>query len=169
MGMHLPDFRASERTFQLLEQVAGRAGRGERPGRVLVQTYNAQHAAMQALVAHDYDGFARRELEERRAVGYPPFTRMAAVRVDGENEAQVQQVAQQAAGRARAAGGDAVRVRGPAEAPIPRIKGRVRWQVWLSSTARAALAAAAEAAAAGPATQPRGVRLAVDVDPQSVL
>ncbi|HVV49597.1 MAG TPA: primosomal protein N', partial [Polyangia bacterium] len=81
-GMDLPDFRATERTFQLIEQVAGRAGRGERPGRVVIQTYKPDHAAIAAVVAHDYDGFVRHELEERQATDYPPFSRMIALRID---------------------------------------------------------------------------------------
>src|SRR5438874_7864613 len=72
-GLHLPDFRAAERTFQLLEQVAGRAGRGEQPGRVLVQTYNPEHPAVECAARHDYDGFAKSELAARQELGYPPF------------------------------------------------------------------------------------------------
>lgn len=166
-GMHLPDFRASERTFQLLEQVAGRAGRAERPGRVLVQTYNPKHAAIVALTTHDYEGFARQELQHRQSTGFPPFQRLVAIRIDGPDAALVQRVAAESAQRARAAGGPGVRILGPAEAPIPRLRGRVRWQVWLAGGARAELVAAADAAAG--ASLSGDVRLAVDVDPQSVL
>jgi primosomal protein N' (replication factor Y) len=165
-GMHMPDFRAAERTFQLLEQVAGRAGRGERPGRVLVQTYTPEHPAVAALPAHDYEGFARAELGRRREASYPPFTRLIALRLEGGEGTDVRQAAGQAAARARAAGGEAVRVKGPAEAPIAVIRGLHRWQVWLAGTDRTALAAAARAAAG---TSSPGVRLVVDVDPQSVL
>jgi len=172
-GMHLPDFRAAERTYQLLAQVAGRAGRGQRPGRVIIQTYSPDHPAVACARTHDYDGFARGELAHRKDAGYPPFARMIALRIDGTDEAQVRAVAAAAAdrarSRARASGGSepSVRVLGPAEAPIARVRGRVRWQVWLSGAHRKSLAAAAAAAAdiklAG------DVRLAVDVDPQSVL
>jgi primosomal protein N' (replication factor Y) len=165
-GMNLPDFRAAERTFQLLEQVAGRAGRGELPGRVLVQTYNPKHAAIECLRTHDYEGFVKAELTERQDTQYPPFSRMIALRVDGPDEDQVRVVAAEAAARARAAG-DGVRILGPAEAPIARLRGRTRWQVWLGGTERAPVARAARAAAA--VVLPRDVRLAVDVDPQSVL
>ncbi len=166
-GMHLPDFRAAERTFQLLEQVAGRAGRADRPGRVLVQTYNPRHAAIVALMTHDYEGFAKQELAHRQLTGFPPFLRLVAVRVDGPDAALVQKVAADAAARARAAGGADVRILGPAEAPIPRLRGRVRWQVWLAGAGRTSLVSAAEAAAG--VTLSGDVRLAVDVDPQSVL
>ena len=166
-GMHLPDFRAAERTFQLLEQVAGRAGRADKAGCVLVQTYNPKHPAIVALTTHDYDGFAHQELEHRRGTAFPPFLRLVAVRLDGPDAALVQKIASDVAARARAAGGPALRILGPAEAPIPRLRGRVRWQVWLSCLSRTELVAAAEAAASTPLAP--DVRLAVDVDPQSVL
>jgi primosomal protein N' (replication factor Y) len=167
-GMNLPDFRATERTFQLLEQVAGRAGRGDRPGRVVIQTYAPEHPAITAVALHDYDGFARAELVDREAAGYPPFSRMIALRIDAPDLDRAREAATAAAEAARVAGGEAVRVRGPAEAPLGRLRGRARWQVWLSSQDRGALAAAARAAAAG--VRPGGdLRLAVDVDPQSVL
>jgi primosomal protein N' (replication factor Y) (superfamily II helicase) len=167
-GMDLPDFRATERTFQLLEQVSGRAGRGDRPGRVIIQTYRPEHAAITAVVQHDYDGFVRNELDERRLTGYPPFTRMIALRLDARDPAQAKAGATAAAAAAGSAGGSAVRVRGPAEAPLGRLRGRARWQVWLSSQERAPLAAAARAAARTAKTG-TDLRLSVDVDPQSVL
>jgi primosomal protein N' (replication factor Y) len=168
-GMHLPDFRAAERTFALLEQVAGRAGRGERPGRVIVQTYSPEHPAIQCLRTHDYESFVTGELLNRQEAHYPPFSRMIAIRVDGPDENQVRIVAGEAAARARAVGASApsLRVLGPAEAPIARLRGRCRWQVWLSAPERVTVASAARAAAA--VTLPRDVRLAIDVDPQSVL
>jgi len=169
-GLHLPDFRAAERTFQLLEQVAGRAGRGDRPGRVLIQTYTPDHEAIAAVRTHDYEGFARAELRAREEAGYPPFSRMVALRLDASDAARAREAATDAAAaaqRAAAAVGGAVRVRGPAEAPIPRVRGRSRWQVWLSGHERGALVAAAHAAAG--VKLGGDARLVVDVDPQSVL
>jgi primosomal protein N' (replication factor Y) (superfamily II helicase) len=166
-GMHLPDFRAAERTFQLLEQVAGRAGRGQRPGRVLVQTFSPEHAAIRYLCQHDYEGFVREELAQRKDTGYPPFSRMIALRLDGRLENQVRAAAMAAATRVRAKGGDDVTVLGPAEAPIRKLRGRTRYQIWLSGTDRAKLVAAARAARE--ISLPNDVRLAVDVDPQSIL
>jgi primosomal protein N' (replication factor Y) len=173
-GMHLPDFRAAERTFQLLEQVAGRAGRGDRPGRVIVQTYSPEHAAIAAVASHDYAGFVRQELASRQEAGYPPFARMIVLRLDAADEQRVKHAAADVAGAARAsAAGSAagparpVRVQGPAEAPIARVRGRSRYQVWLSGGDRAALAAVARAAASVKLSG--DVRLTVDVDPQSVL
>jgi primosomal protein N' (replication factor Y) (superfamily II helicase) len=166
-GMHLPDFRAAERTFQLLEQVAGRAGRGDRPGRVIVQTYNPDHVAIAAVKTHDYEGFVRQEMAAREETGYPPFSRMVVLRLDASDEGRVKQAAADAAAAAHAAGGAAVRVRGPAEAPIARVRGRCRYQVWLSGQDRVALTAAARA---GAAVKVSGdVRVVIDVDPQSVL
>jgi primosomal protein N' (replication factor Y) len=166
-GMHMPDFRAAERTFQLLEQVAGRAGRGAKPGRVLIQTYAPDHPAVAAVPPHDYEGFVRGELDRRREASYPPFSRMVAVRLEGVDGAQVRRVAVDVARRALEAAPVGVSVKGPAEAPIAFLRGQARWQVWLAATDRNALAVAARAAAA--TTVGAGVRLAVDVDPQSVL
>jgi primosomal protein N' (replication factor Y) len=166
-SMHLPDFRATERVFQLLEQVAGRAGRGDRPGRVLIQTYLPEHPAVVAVMNHDYEGFVRGELRSRRSLGYPPYTRMTVLRLDAALEAAGREGAILVAEHATRAGGPAVVLRGPAPAPIARIRGRFRFQVWLASVERAGLAAATAAALA--VKLPREVRLAVDVDPQSSL
>jgi primosomal protein N' (replication factor Y) len=171
-GMHLPDFRAAERTFQLLEQVAGRAGRGDRPGRVIVQTYSPEHAAIAAVRTHDYEGFVRGELAARQEADYPPYARMIVLRLDAADERRVREAAADAAAAARAAasagpGAPRVRVQGPAEAPIPRVRGRSRYQVWLSGHDRTALTAAARAGAG--VKLAADVRLTIDVDPQSVL
>jgi primosomal protein N' (replication factor Y) len=162
-GIDLPDFRAAERTFQLLAQVAGRAGRGNRPGRVIVQTYKPEHPALVAVRTHDYEAFARGELEARRESDYPPFSRVIVLRVDAKDEV----AAQAAAGLAVAAAATpGVRVMaGPA--PIARIRGRSRYQVWLYGHERAALMGAARAAAG--VKLGGDARLVVDVDPQSVL
>jgi primosomal protein N' (replication factor Y) len=166
-GIHLPDFRAAERTFQILEQVAGRAGRGERPGRIIVQSYCPEHPAIEFLRRHDYEGFAQDELARRKSVEYPPFVRMVVVRLDGANAAEVREAAGAAASAARAAAEGDVRVLGPSEAPIARLRGRTRFQVWLSGADRRKLMAAAAAAQCIPLSS--RVRLEVDVDPQSVL
>src|SRR6185369_12441927 len=95
------DFRASERSFQLLEQVAGRAGRGDKPGRVLIQTYNPQHPAVTCARDHDYARFAEMELAQRRDPPLPPTVRLGCVRVDGADPMLVRQVAEAAANAAR--------------------------------------------------------------------
>jgi primosomal protein N' (replication factor Y) len=165
-GIDLPDFRATERTFQLLEQVAGRAGRGDRPGRVIIQTYKPENAAIAAVRSHDYVGFVRGELAARRELGYPPFARMIVLRIDAKDEAAARQGSEVAAAAAAGAAPGGVRVRA-APAPIERLRGRSRWQVWLSGTDRVALMAAARAAAG--VKLGGDARLVVDVDPQSVL
>lgn len=166
-GIHLPDFRASERSFQTLEQVAGRAGRGERPGRILVQTYCPDHPAIAFLQQHDYEGFVKDELARREAVQYPPFARMVVVRLDGKDAALVREAATSAVAYARAAADPGVRVLGPSEAPISRLRGRVRFQVWLACSDRGKLLTATRTVQRMPIS--RHVRLEVDVDPQSVL
>jgi primosomal protein N' (replication factor Y) len=171
-GMGLPDFRASERTFQLVEQVAGRAGRAERPGRVIVQTYRPEHPAIGAARTHDYAGFAKGELESRQELDYPPYCRLAALRLDGaeapgvvEAASLVAEAVRQATSRAPA---DArIQVLGPTEAPLARLKGRTRWQLFVKSANVRALRALARVAEN--VKLPRGVRLTVDVDPMSML
>jgi primosomal protein N' (replication factor Y) len=162
-GIDLPDFRAAERTFQLLEQVAGRAGRGNRPGRVIIQTYKPDHPAIAAVRTHDYQGFIAGELEARRETGYPPFSRLVVLRIDAQDEKAAAAAADIVA---RAAAAPNVRVRG-GPAPIERIRGRSRYQVWLGGQDRGALMAAARAGAA--AKLPGDARVVVDVDPQSSL
>jgi primosomal protein N' (replication factor Y) len=93
-GLNWPDFRASERTFQLLAQVAGRAGRGDRPGRVMIQTYRPEAPAVVAAAAHDYQQFFEAEVEERREHGYPPHGRIIVIRIDGADEHAVAELAQ---------------------------------------------------------------------------
>jgi len=167
-ALHMPDFRASERTFQLLSQVAGRAGRGGEPGRVLVQTFNPDHHAIVCAQAHDYEGFYKEEMRFRRELGYPPEGYLVAVRLEGvEPEAVI--AAAEGVARACVTTKNVV-VLGPAEAPIARIRGRTRWQLLLKSPHRADVQRAALAARAFKrASPPAGVRIIIDVDPQSML
>ncbi|HEY2744482.1 MAG TPA: primosomal protein N' [Polyangia bacterium] len=171
-GLNLPDFRASERTFQLLEQVAGRAGRGDKPGRVLLQTFQPRADAIACARDHDYTRFAEAELRARVEPRCPPHTRMACVRVDGADPLMVRDVAMRAAAAARtlaerAPGDAAATVLGPMEAPLSRLKGRTRWQLFLQSSQPRVLRAIARAATETAA--PRGVRLSIDIDPVSML
>jgi len=172
LALNLPDFRCAERTFQLLTQVAGRAGRGERPGRVLIQTYAPHHYSIRAARDQDYARFMRRELELRRELMYPPFARMALVRIEGEDSAHVSAVAAKtAAALSRLAQVETMRVLGPAPAPIERIRQRYRWQVMLKSTGlnemRAALAAMR--AEMAPLADRENVRVGIDIDPVNML
>ena len=133
LGLHFPDFRASERTFQLLTQVAGRAGRGEEPGRVVIQTFLPHHYAIALSRMHDYPRFLREELSRRKPHGYPPYRNMLQASLSGKKEDVVEGAAGALAEWARAAPGarDVVEVLGPAPAPIRRVRDRFRWQLLL--------------------------------------
>jgi primosomal protein N' (replication factor Y) len=162
VALHLPDFRAGERTFQLLTQVAGRAGRGERPGRVVIQTYTPQHYVLDAASRHDYDGFAEVELAARRRAGYPPFGRLVRLTFAHHDARAAREEAlrlHRALSHRRAELGNDADILGPAPAYVPRIRGRWRWQLLLRGADPAALV---RAFALPPAW-------AVDVDPISLL
>lgn len=135
LGLHFPDFRASERTFQLLTQVAGRAGRGDDPGRVIIQTFLPEHYAIALARTHNYDGFYREELRRRRPHGYPPFRELSQLQLSGTDAAAVERAALALAGLVQTVPGAAsVRVLGPAPAPLARIRDRYRWQLLLLGT-----------------------------------
>ena len=148
LSLFFPEYHAGERTFQLLSQVAGRAGRGEAPGKVLVQTFHPEHYLFQMVQSQDFVGFYEREIEIRRRLGYPPFTRLALARLDGPFEAAVAREAQRlAAALKREVERDGqlrsrVQVLGPAPAGLSRLQGRYRWQLLLKSYGRPALATA---------------------------
>jgi primosomal protein N' (replication factor Y) len=164
--LNLPDFRAGERTFQLLTQVAGRAGRGDRPGRVIIQTYYPDHPAVRFACRHDVVSFLSEELVFRRAFAYPPAARLALVRLESRNQSAARRAAESAAeaiGRPESS----VRIRGPAPAPIERIREYWRWQILISTRNRDTLRALLERAESFPV--PRNVRRIVDVDPLSTL
>jgi len=168
VGLGLPDFRAGERTFQLLTQVAGRAGRGEAPGKVLVQTFRPEADAIAFASRHDPEGFARAEAGRRRELGYPPFRRMLAIRLEGKDAAQVQREARWIGDRARRLTGRLAPVLGPAPAPIARLRGRSRFQILVLADRASMLRAIGERLLSAP-PPPRGVRVALDMDPASTL
>jgi primosomal protein N' (replication factor Y) (superfamily II helicase) len=158
--------RAGERTFQLLSQVAGRAGRAERPGRVLLQTYQTEAKVMQALEKGDAIGFARAEAEDRRAGGWPPYGRLAALIVSGEDAREVDKAAIKLA---RAAPRDpAIELLGPAPAPLALLRGRHRRRLLLKSARQVNLQAYIRHWLAS-IDLPRSVRVQVDIDPYSFL
>jgi primosomal protein N' (replication factor Y) len=171
-ALSIPDFRASERTFQLLVQVAGRAGRGDVPGRVIVQTWDPEHPAVALAARHDVDGFLERELRDRRELGYPPHARSALVRVDALDESVARAACAQMAEAALASEGGRsgrVLVQGPAPAPIARVRNRWRFRVMLRASDRPPLREALAAVDAARASLPRGVRSSIDVDPVQLL
>lgn len=166
-ALSMPDFRASERAFQLLVQVAGRAGRGDAAGEVVVQTYDPTHIAVLFGVRHDTRGFVDQELEHRRELGYPPFSRLVLVRVDAVDEEEAKAAAHELAALARASA--TLDVMGPAPSPLARVRNRHRFQIMLRSPDRAALRAAALAVVRGIPGLARTVRAMVDVDPVQML
>lgn len=169
-GMGLPDFRAAERTYQLLSQVAGRAGRASRPGRVLIQTYNPEHPAVSCAAQHDYLSFAEAELEARLALSYPPSVRLGLLRIDGEDPYKVAQVAKELHDILQAelsAQPDGSSLLGPAEAPLSKLKGRCRWQLMVRSPSVRSLHRLLRLTLLHKV--PTGLRVHADVDPGSTL
>lgn len=173
VGLNLPDFRASERTFQLLSQVAGRAGRGSRPGEVLVQTVRPAHFALRAAAAHDYAGFAERELADRAEPGYPPHRRLANLVVSGDDEERVAEVAEQLAEWTRALlaarGPEGLEVVGPAPCPIDRVRGRWRWHFLLKGDEAGGLGSVLRYLAEKRGRPSAATRLEIDRDPETLL
>lgn len=171
-ALSLPDFRASERGFQLLVQVAGRAGRRDRPGRVLIQTRSPDHPAIAFASRHDVAGFLERELLDRCEVGYPPFTRLGLVRIDAADEDLARSTAARIARDVKASPevrSKRVVVLGPAAAPIARLRGRYRFRVLLRAEERGPLRAALAVAARARDEADRRARVVIDVDPVAML
>ena len=166
LGLAGGDLRAAERTFQLLHQVAGRAGREERPGRVLLQSFAPEHPVMQALVAGDLDSFMAAEAESRRPGHWPPFGRLAALIVSAEDERAAERVARDLG--LAAPGGDGVAVLGPAPAPLAILRGRHRRRLLLKTRRDIAVQPLLEAWLAK-VSVPGNVRVQVDVDPVGFL
>src|SRR5690606_22143945 len=171
LALHLPDFRAAERTFQLVAQVAGRAGRGPRGGKVLVQTRQGEHYALQAASRHDTEGFLEQEIVERASPPYPPHTALARVVASGPDQEEVIRLAQALADWSERAIARAERnlyVLGPAPCPITRIRGEWRWHVLVKGDDEDL---GAWVRTVGPRLSSRRgeVRLSVDRDPVSLL
>lgn len=148
--LHIPDFRAAERTFQLLTQVAGRAGRGHVPGEVVIQTYSPEHPAILAAAAQDYTKFYAEEMLHRKMTGYPPFTKLTAITVSSPSEALVEKRIKEIAGRF-----PLDKRLGPAPCPINKLRGFYRWQFLLKDTVLDYNAF----------TQDSDVKVDIDVDP----
>jgi primosomal protein N' (replication factor Y) len=177
VGLHLPDFRAAERTFQLLAQVAGRAGRGPRGGQVVVQTYNPEHPCIALAAAHDYEAFVAGELVHRKAHNYPPYQRLARLIVrsrDRDDAAgfadRLAEAFQLALEKLKEPSGEPARVRllGPAEAPVFRLKGYFRFHFQLQSPSAAVLHQLLRAVVPF-VRPPSGVEFTLDVDPLNML
>ncbi|SPH20505.1 Primosomal protein N' [Ascidiaceihabitans donghaensis] len=166
LGLQGSDLRAAERTFQLMRQVAGRAGRAEKPGTALLQTYQPEHPVIRAILAGDEEGFWRAEAAEREQAGVPPYGRMAGIIVSGPDVAQVFDIANELARRDQPLRAIGAQVYGPAPAPIARVRGRHRVRLLVKAGKGVALQAAI--ARWTSQVQVKGdLRLAVDIDPQS--
>jgi primosomal protein N' (replication factor Y) len=174
MSLNLPDFRSAERTFQILSQVAGRSGRGNDPGRVIIQTYGPEHYAIRPLINHDYKSFFAKEIEFRRALGYPPFGKLVNLRLDGPNPEHVQAKARTVFKNIRAIQSgnpkyrEHIEILGPAPSPIEKIRNRYRWQLLLKGNQIGPLIGLASAVRET-FTKARNVRLHIDVDPYNML
>ncbi|MFP4502681.1 MAG: primosomal protein N' [Candidatus Hydrogenedentota bacterium] len=170
-GLSVPDFRAAENTFQLLTQVAGRAGRGARPGKVILQTYRPRHYAVQAAMHHDYHAFYSREIEHRADAGYPPLRRMASLLIESEDPQFAERCAM-VLGRlvrkqAEALGYGGVEYLGPSPSTLPRIKKKYRWNMGMLSRSTKRLNDIARAAriAFEEEMGTSRVQLKIDLDP----
>ncbi len=177
VSLDLPDFRASERTLQLLMQVAGRAGRGEWPGQVLIQSYHPDHYCIESVVRHDFKGFYDQEIAARKELDYPPFSRMVNLRITGRNEAAVQRAARRMAQIAHNIQKRNIRayreieILGPSTAPLARLRDRFRFHCFLKgNTSRTLLGFTREILSRRKEFLPSSrLLLEVDVDPIQVL
>lgn len=169
MGLGMPDFRAAERTFQLLTQVEGRAGRGEVPGTVILQTLNPDHYAVRFASAHDYEGFYAREMEFRRSMRYPPFAALANLLVRHVDLSSAERLAAELESYVKPLS-KGLHVLGPAAAPVPRLKNEFRFQCLIKSPSRKRLSEILQGLVAF--TQEKkwpATALVIDVDPVSLL
>jgi primosomal protein N' (replication factor Y) len=170
-GLALPDFRSAERTFQLITQVAGRAGRGDRPGRVLIQTYHPYHYALRHACAQDYEGFYNEEIHYRQNHSYPPFVALGSFLVHGPDLGRVRADSLELRKQLDAANeGRRCRILGPAPAPLSRLKGEHRFQLLMKSRSRRHLREVADAALK--AASENGVNLRsvnLEIDPVSIM
>ena len=171
VGLALPDFRAAERTFQLLTQVAGRAGRGDRPGRVVIQTYHPEHYSLLCAKEQNYEEFYRREIVFRRTMHYPPFAALINVLIHDKDYDRANSAAAEFARELRVAARDSgIRVLGPAPAPISRIRSEYRFQVLIKAQSRARAREALDVAmdrVTSAGHNPRSI--SVEVDPMNLM
>nr|WP_321403335.1 primosomal protein N' [uncultured Desulfobacter sp.] len=172
LTLSLPDFRASERTFQLLAQVAGRAGRGKDPGHVIMQTFNPDHFTIKAARSQDYFEFFNQETPFRKALMYPPFSRMVQLKISGKNAEKTRDHAQLVADILERFNGQEpkAQILGPIEAAIQKISSRFRWQILIKGPSSGNISRMVSAMVRDPAIQKvKSVSIAIDVDPYSLL
>jgi len=178
VGFNFPDFRATERSFQLLTQMSGRSGRhiaaGESPGQVLVQTYNSEHESLIRAQKTDFTGFAEQELMHRKALNYPPYGRLVCFRVQGAKLPEAQEAIKTLAQRAQALKGkfsayESLEILGPAEAPLSRIRGQFRFHLLLKGFQSQVLNQFSRQVLADEKWFPSSVKILVDIDPIHLL
>lgn len=165
-NLNIPDFRSGERTFNLITQVAGRAGRGDSAGEVIVQTYAPDNYAIKLAARQDYEAFYRQELASRRELGFPPFSHVVKLTVRGRVEKDVEEVADRLSGRIKKELPDTP-IMGPAPAPIAKIRGYYRWNILLTAPSRTEIVEGLRGALKS-FRKKKGVKLAVDVDPMTM-
>jgi len=169
VGLNIPDFRSCEKTFSLLTQVAGRAGRGQIPGEVIIQTYSPQHYSIHAAEKHDYQGFYNQEIEFRQQLRYPPFTRLMNILIRGKNQDQSCQISMMVAGQLKMNNPDNdILILGPAPCSLSKIQGYYRYHILLKSSKiqqmrQLALKSIQEL------SLPNGVDVVLDMDPGDML
>jgi primosomal protein N' (replication factor Y) len=171
LSLHFPDFRAAERTFQILAQVAGRTGRGSDSGRVLLQTYDPEHEVIRFAASHEYTGFFEYDTEMRRELYYPPFGHLILIRVEGNSEKRVENKALEIGRAARMAKQEfpAVSILGPAPSPRKKMVGRFRWQLLFKSVNRSDVRGLVKQLKSGDHLQSRGLKIVIDVDPVDLM
>lgn len=169
-SLNMPDFRASEKTFQMLTQVAGRGGRGTACGRVIIQTFNPQHYALQHTQKHDYSSFYSDEIEFRKALQYPPFSRIICLRLSSGKKDALMETAQETGHAARELAtkhGNTVEIIGPSESPLAKIRGQYRQQMMLKGRNSRTLHTIASELMEKYETG--AVKITVDVDPENFM
>jgi primosomal protein N' (replication factor Y) len=177
LSLNCPDFRAGEITFHLLSQVAGRTGRGESPGRVIIQTFNPSHYTITAARDHDYQRFFSLETGLRRQLNYPPFSSLAILRFLGNSKTKTKKIAQHMGVRIGNISGKVkkgkkdIEVLGPVEAPMAKLKGKYRQQILIKSRSSKALNLLLKEVEKGSVRvlSSSGVRLIIDVDPYQMM
>ena len=176
LSLNLPDFRAGERTFQLLAQVAGRSGRGQTPGKVIMQTYIPEHFIIEAAKKQDFQEFFHHEAPFRKALKYPPFSRMIQLKISGTESEKVELYAKTLAGilknriNSQQSLKEEIQILGPVEASIQKIASRFRWQILLKSPSSSLLNGLVKSLLADKSAKAKpDLRLVVDVDPYFLM
>jgi primosomal protein N' (replication factor Y) len=168
-ALHMADFRAGERVFQLLTQVAGRAGRGQVEGEVLVQTYTPHHPAIQFARRMDFEGFCDQELAFRKELFYPPYAHLTCITLRGKNETAVEKTGEMLFHYLEQAVPNDVMLSPPTPAPISRARGEYRYQILMRAEKTGAMIRAIRRSVAAIKKWPKGVKCTIDVDATSLL